>query len=231
MLLPSSNRKEKPFPLLSYFSVVVCLRCLLHHFLSCIACTFRENLDFVFSIIVQFMMRANSWIRYGLQIVFGCLCITPSHVIIVHTYLYTLNLWNVCQIYFVECVSKIEHILLVIHYSIYGAVCFQFTKFPRDGWDCLGLGHEKMVCSVCLFIFLWTLQWRHNEHDGVSNHQPHDCLHNHVFRHRSKETSKLCVTGLCAGTSPVKSPHKRLVTRKMFPFDDVIMDYLDRRCI
>ena len=48
-----------------------------------------------------------------------------------------------------------------------------------------------------------TLQWRHNEHDGVSNHQPHNCLLNHIFRHRSKKTSKLRVTGLCAGNSPV----------------------------
>ena len=28
------------------------------------------------------------------------------------------------------------------------------------------------------------LQWRHNEHDGVSNHQPHDCLLKHLFRRR-----------------------------------------------
>ena len=34
-------------PLLSYFSVVVCLRCFLHHILSLIAYTFRENWDFV----------------------------------------------------------------------------------------------------------------------------------------------------------------------------------------
>ena len=40
------------------------------------------------------------------------------------------------------------------------------------------------------------LLWRHNEPDGVSNHQPHDCLFNHLFGHRSKKTSKLCVTGL-----------------------------------
>ena len=46
------------------------------------------------------------------------------------------------------------------------------------------------------------LRWRHNGHDGVSNHQPHDCLLNHLFRHRSKKTSKLRVTGLCAGDSP-----------------------------
>ena len=48
-----------------------------------------------------------------------------------------------------------------------------------------------------------SLRWRHNERDGVSNHQPHDCLLKHLFRHRSKETSKLRVTGLCVGNSPV----------------------------
>ena len=47
------------------------------------------------------------------------------------------------------------------------------------------------------------LQWRHNEHDGVSNHQPHDCLLNHLFGRRSKKTPKLRVTGLCEGNSPV----------------------------
>ena len=26
-----------------------------------------------------------------------------------------------------------------------------------------------------------TLQWRHNRHDGVSNHQPHDCLLNRLY--------------------------------------------------
>ena len=47
------------------------------------------------------------------------------------------------------------------------------------------------------------LHWRHNERDGASNHQPHDCLLNRLFRCRSKKTSKLRVTGLCAGNSPV----------------------------
>ena len=49
----------------------------------------------------------------------------------------------------------------------------------------------------------YSLQWRHNEHDGVSNHQPHDCSLNRLFRRRSKKTSKLRVTGLCEGNSPV----------------------------
>ena len=69
------------------------------------------------------------------------------------------------------------------------------------------------------------LRWRHNDHDGVWNHQPHGCLLNRLFRRRSKKTSKLGVTGLCVGNSPrpVNSPHKGPVTRKMFPFDGVIM--------
>ena len=69
------------------------------------------------------------------------------------------------------------------------------------------------------------LHWRHNDHDSVSNHQPHGCLINHLFRSRSKKTSKLRVIGLCVGNSPgpVNSPHKGSVTRKIFPFDDVIM--------
>ena len=69
------------------------------------------------------------------------------------------------------------------------------------------------------------LHWRHNDHDGVSNHQSHGCLLNRLFRRRSKKTPKLRVTGLCVGNSPgpVNSQHKGPVTRNMFPFDDVIM--------
>ena len=72
---------------------------------------------------------------------------------------------------------------------------------------------------------LLPLPWHHNGHDGVWNHQPHDCLLNRLFRRRSKKTSKLRVTGLCAGNSPgpVNSPHKWPVMRKICPFDDIIM--------
>ena len=49
----------------------------------------------------------------------------------------------------------------------------------------------------------YSLQWRHNERGGVSNHQPHNCLHNRLLRRRSKKTSKLRVTGLCVRNSPV----------------------------
>ena len=62
------------------------------------------------------------------------------------------------------------------------------------------------VCmNVRVYVFLKSinsLQWRHNDHDGVSYHQPHGCLLNRLFRRRSKKTSKLRVSGLCVGNSP-----------------------------
>ena len=48
-----------------------------------------------------------------------------------------------------------------------------------------------------------TLQWRHNERDGVSNHRCLDCLLDRLFSPRSRKTSKPRVTGLCEGNPPV----------------------------
>ena len=85
-------------------------------------------------------------------------------------------------------------------------------------------------CEINWSVFSMKLQWRHNEHSSVSNHQPCECLLNRLFGHRSKKTSKLRVTGLCAGNSQGTGPpppppplHKGPITRKMFPLDDVIM--------
>ena len=69
------------------------------------------------------------------------------------------------------------------------------------------------------------LQWRLNERGGVSNHRCLHCLLNCWFKRRSNKTSKLCITVFCVGNSPVTGefPAQRPVKRKMFPFDDVIM--------
>ena len=60
--------------------------------------------------------------------------------------------------------------------------------------------------SPLLFVLLSgpriSFQWRHNDHDGVSNHQPHGCLLKRLYMRWSKKTSKLRVTGLCEGNSP-----------------------------
>ena len=56
--------------------------------------------------------------------------------------------------------------------------------------------------SVGSWFLTRALQWRHNERDDVSNHQPLDCLRNRLFRHRWQITSKPRVTGICEGNSP-----------------------------
>ena len=66
-------------------------------------------------------------------------------------------------------------------------------------------------------IPIWNsaLQWHHNGCDSVSNHQPHDCLLNRLFRSRSKKTWKLRVTGLCAGNSSATSEFPAQMARKV----------------
>ena len=63
---------------------------------------------------------------------------------------------------------------------------------------------SQWLVSSPTHLSLWqlSLRWRHNDHNGVSNHQPHHCLLNCLFGRRSKKTSKLRGTGLCAGNSP-----------------------------
>ena len=78
-----------------------------------------------------------------------------------------------------RCAASINH------------VTYRTTRFSSM---CLQMSH---------FLSVLALQWRDNERDGVSNHQPHECLLKRVFGGRTKKISKLRVTGLCAGNSPV----------------------------
>ena len=102
-------------------------------------------------------------------------------------------------------------------------------------------GSTSLVQKATVLGVSWlSLQWRDNERDGDSNHRRPDCLLKCLFRRRSKKTTKLCVIGTCEGNSPAtgESPppppthththtHKKKKkgpeTRKIFPFDDVIM--------
>ena len=99
----------------------------------------------------------------------------------------------------------------------------RYETWPPIGCQ-WGMRHGLILAGITLL----PLRWRYNGCDGVSYHQPHHCLPNLLFRHGSKKTSKLRVTGLCAGISSVTgefpaSHHKWPVTRKMFPFDEAIM--------
>ena len=93
----------------------------------------------------------------------------------------------------------------IIHYND-KEIFWHITEWMRH-W-----GRYVSYCHIMVWIIqartqsrssVKPLLWRHNGRDGVSNHQPHDCLLNHSFRRRSKQTSKFRVTSLCAWNSPL----------------------------
>ena len=95
----------------------------------------------------------------------------------------------------------------------YKRACCQLVIF----YFCSGskvISNLNVTSSVVQFF---TVQWRHNERDGVFKHWCIYCSLNHLFRRRSQKTSKLRVNGLCEGNSPVTGefPLKGPLTRKL----------------
>ena len=124
---------------------------------------------FCFIIIMQFMMSAKSWIRFGLQIVLVCLYIPPSHYhhcanlfediemsvrYILSSAWVRLNIFSQLSIikYMGLCVFSLPTSLVMIE-RIY--TCFIIIIIKSDVWTIihyLWLCHETMVCTVCLSI-------------------------------------------------------------------------------
>ena len=85
--------------------------------------------------------------------------------------------------------------------------------FPTQRTSCTGIGvfydvnlntlSNKQQSVLWDVMTLISLEWRHNERHGFSNHRRLHCLLSCWFRRRSKKAPKLRVTGLCAGNSPV----------------------------
>ena len=82
------------------------------------------------------------------------------------------------------------------------ALCLSITvwinllKPEQDDWHFTGDIFKRIFKKEALSILFpissnsGSLQWRHNGRDGVSNHQPYECLLNRLFKRRSKKTSK-----------------------------------------
>ena len=80
---------------------------------------------------------------------------------------------------------------------------YSASIYPCLIWYILDWDRDKFILATKIERTVTSLQWRHYERDGVSNHLRLHCLRNCRSRRRSKNTSKLRVTGLCAGNSPV----------------------------
>ena len=89
---------------------------------------------------------------------------------------------------------------------------YSLNLYRKYFWT--GIQHRTLATTIYLIVTWYismrsvvncdlSLQWRHNGRDGDSNHQRIDCLLKRLFRRISRKTSKLRVTGLCEGNSPV----------------------------
>ena len=86
-------------------------------------------------------------------------------------------------------------------------------------WAIYLINHH-VFCSL-------SFQRRHNEHHGVSNHQPHYCTQPFIQAQIRENTKASLAFVRGIHRWPVNSPHKGPVTRKVFSFDDVIMSKND----
>ena len=93
----------------------------------------------------------------------------------------------------------------------------QMDRFSKYDTQRIPKRNDEYVYSLRIL----SIQWRHNGLDDVSIHQPHHCLQ----RKHQSSASLAFVRWIHRGL--VISPHKWPVTRKMFPFDDVIMSKLE----
>ena len=107
---------------------------------------------------------------------------------------------SLARVHFVYA-QPITHQVTEVTCPTIGQAQFELAPNKRQK---MGPGHLRRCSnSHCSSASPFTLQWRHNERDDVSNDQPHNCLLNSLFRRISKKTSKLRVIGLCERNSPV----------------------------
>ena len=116
---------------------------------------------------------------------------------------------------FVNIILRLSLVFIFCYYTWVAMISSTLTRFQlpplfSDGSLCSLPDNEIPVCPHAV-ICPNPVQWSHDGRDGVPDHQPHRGLLNRLLRRRPKKISKLRVTDLCAGNSPVTGefPAKR----------------------
>ena len=138
---------------------------------------------------------AEKTVDYGMldECLFVCVCFKCFNT---HTHVLESISWFVNHIHAIQLGNKHRPNTSCIQLDM----TFNDNEYQHVHANNCNLGFQNVDDLICYGIdYILTLRWRHNDHDGVSNHQPRGCLLNRLFSRRSKKTSKLSVTGLCAG--------------------------------
>ena len=96
-------------------------------------------------------------------------------------------------------IMKCDKIILATILKVF----VMLQKLEKKYWKVVMICSSSTACESCEAFHYSDVMIRHDGPDGVWNNRPRDCLLNRLFRRRSKKISKLRVTGLCAGNSPV----------------------------
>ena len=105
-------------------------------------------------------------------------------------------------------------------------------------WPCAAAAYQRPRCDILSLVYVgdsWSygaLRWRHHGHDSVSNTSltiVYSTVHSDADQRKHQSSASLAFVRVIH-RGPVNSPHKWPVTRKMFPFDDVIMNYVMVSC-
>ena len=137
-----------------------------------------------------------------------------------------------CREYLLRSKNRIKPLEFktAIHSTKGGVLDIKYRSredFVKKSWIALKFPGSPAETPASFWEWHGVLQWRHNRHDSVSHHQPYYCLFSLSSgadqRIHQTSASLTCVRGIHRWL--VNSRHKGPVTRKMFPFDDVIMNF------
>ena len=140
------------------------------------------------------------------------------HIVIINSFIMDLDITTVLAL------AGIEYTDIILYLSLFILTVKLSIR--------IGLVYKQIHTLATNYrqfqVLSWTLQWRHDECDGVSNHRRFGCLLNRFTgadqRKNQSSASLAFVTGIHRW--PVDYPHKGPITRKRFPFDDVTMENL-----
>ena len=156
----------------------------------------------------QFQLYENSWSCYSNNVAAEIIGRDwpPSSILRPLLRFLSTKIYFQCEIFLIH--DKRQHSLEIF--------LLRFAYFPRSSFQKMDLEKPHnlkfsvsiIICHKdppkCWNLFVLaclSLQRLHNEHTGIPNHLPHDCLLNRLFKAQIKENIRN--TGLFEGISPM----------------------------